>query len=66
MSVPNDMTVRYYSLNTCPRVRWAITKADRAGSSNGEKACRGGGGLFIDVGPGVGLRRVLVENEDTQ
>ena len=26
----------------------------------------GGGGLFIDVGPGVGLSRVLAENEDTQ
>ena len=53
-------------LNTRPRVRWAITKADRAGSSNGEKAPGGGVGLFIDVGPGVGLRRVSVENKDTQ
>ena len=29
----------------------------------GKRHAGGGGGLFIDVGPGVGLRRVLAELE---
>ena len=42
-------------LNTRPRVRWAITKADMAGYIGGELA-RGGGGILDQSGTGGGTQ----------
>ena len=50
-------------LNTRPRVRWAKNEGQYWPDHSSGRGLGGGGGIFIDVGPGVGLRRVLAELE---